>query len=178
MFKAIYNVQEWKGKKTSFHKKYYVFDGLGNVYFETLHEARTHIRLKATKAENLYKYSKNLYCRFTEIYMEKLIDFRIKENIANEVKAILQNCLEAYQYMTKKIFGQYMLGKLKFIYMQFEQLSKLLKADLLTKRLRSEIDIFFSDDNYPSYMGEKSITTPKKEDVTPLSKPRKLRKAV
>lgn len=149
MFKGVYKIERWKGRKTEFHKRYYVFDGLGFFYFETLIEARSYISIKSELLKNLYNSSKSIYKKLSECYFDKLIKFRIHDSDNQIINDYLRDILDCYKFLTKQFFPQYILGKLKHIYNTFLNISKILKLPVLYKTIKALKDSFFIP--YPVY---------------------------
>ncbi|MDR0824306.1 MAG: hypothetical protein LBN74_04385 [Prevotella sp.] len=148
-FKAVYNISLYDGKRTPFHKKYRVYDGLGGVYFDTLQECRSYVLLKSTLLKKLYQSSKSFYKKISEHYFDKVIKFRVTDSVGNKVNDLLSDILGCYRYLTKQYFFQYALSKLRHIYTQYLEIAKLLNMTLLYKSIKSLYDSFFTP--YPEY---------------------------
>lgn len=149
MFKGIYTIKLWKGKRTEFHKKYYVFDGLGSVYFDTLQEARGYVRVKSEQLKHLYNSSKSIYKKLSEHYFNKLLRFRLYDSDNQIINSYLSDCLDCYKFLSKEMFPKYILGKLFYIYDRFLDIANLLNIKLLYNSIKSLKDSFFTP--YPVY---------------------------
>ncbi len=149
MYQGVYSITLWKGKRTSFHKKYFVFDGLGGLFFDTLAEARKYVRIKASLLKKVYTDTKHYYRVLSDIYLDRLVSFRSKESTSNIVNFKLSEILDCYKYLGRSIFPQYSLPKIKFIYTELINISKLLNLKLMTKSLSELFNDFFTP--YPEY---------------------------
>lgn len=149
MFKGVYKIERWKGRKTEFHKRYYVFDGLGSFYFDTLIEARSYVSIKSELLKNLYNSSKSIYKKLSECYFDKLIKFRIHDSDNQIINDYLRDILDSYKFLSKQFFPEYILGKLKHIYNTFLNIANVLKLPVLHKTIKALKDSFFIP--YPVY---------------------------
>lgn len=149
LFKSIYQIELWSGVKTPFHKKYYVFDGLGLLFFDTLQPARSYVVQKSALLESLYNQSKTFYKKLSECYFDRLIKFRILDHDNQTVNCLLRDCLDSYRHLSKPFYPQYILSKLRYIYDCFLRISKVLKMTLLYKTIRHLYDSFYVP--YPVY---------------------------
>lgn len=149
MFKAVYKIERWEGIKTPFHKKYWVFDGLGSKFFDTIIEARIYVSERSNMLKQIYLSSKSIYKKLTEYYFDKLIKFRISDTDNNIINSLLINCLESYKLLSRVIFPQYALSKLKHIYNCFLKIARLLKNRILERTVFSVYESFFTP--YPVY---------------------------
>lgn len=148
-FKSIYVIARWTGVKTLFHKKYYVFDGLGLIFFDTQQQARSYITIKSGLLQKLYTSSKSFYKKLSECYFDRLIKFRILDHDNQMINSILSDILDCYKYLSKPFYSQYILSKLKRIYDCFLSIAKMLNMNLLYKTIRVLYDSFFVP--YPLY---------------------------
>lgn len=149
MFQGVYNISLWKGRRTEFHKKYSVFDGLGSVFFDSLRECRVYVRLKSLQLKNIYEASKNFYKTLSEHYFIKHLSFRLKTHVSNSVNALLCDCLECYKFLSREIFPHYAVNKIKLLLNYFSQLADLLKLKFVKSRVSELRDNFFTE--YPAY---------------------------
>lgn len=149
MFKGVYKVERWTGRKTEFHKRYYVFDGIGFFFFDTLVEARAYICIKASHLKNLYDTSKNIYKKLSECYFDKLIKFRVSDSDNQKINFLLSDCLSCYKFLSRQFFPQYILSKLKHIYTRFLDIANILKLRVLSATIRQIFESFFVP--YPLY---------------------------
>ena len=115
MFKGVFMINKWEGKKTDFHKKYYVFDGLGSMFFNTLVEARGYVTIKSGLLEKMYINAKSIYNKISEHYMNELARFRIRDHVANSINELLKEALSCFKYIGKPELKQYIVAKIKSI---------------------------------------------------------------
>jgi len=148
-FKGVYEISKWRGKRTFFHKKYRVFDGLGTVFFDTLVEARGYVVIKSGQLERLYNSSKAIYKKLSECYLEKLIKFRLYDSVNSTVNLLLRDCLDCYKSLSREIFPQYILSKLKCLYDYFMGIAKVLNLKVLYKTIERLKNCFYTP--YPHY---------------------------
>lgn len=149
MFKGVFKIDRWKGKRTEFHKRYFVYDGLGILYFDTLTEARSYITIKSENFKYVYSTSKTIYKKLSECYFDKLIKFRLNDSDNNIVNDCLRDCLDCYKFLSKQFFPQYILQKLKYIYNIFFKIANILKLRVLYNTILSIYNSFFTP--YPVY---------------------------
>jgi hypothetical protein len=142
-FESVYSIGKWTGKLTWFHKKYYVFDGIGFFFFDTLVESRCFVRLRASCLKNLYNTSKTFYKKLSEHYFDKLIKFRILNTDNNRINSLLCDCLGCYKFLSKQFFPQYIISKLKYIYDCFLSIAKILKMNVLYKTIENVKNSFY-----------------------------------
>lgn len=143
MYKGVYSIEKWKGKRTWFHKKYRVFDGLGSVFFDTLIEARSYVAVRSQQLQKMYEDSKSFYKLLVSYYFDKLISFRVLNADNNRINVLLSDCLDCFKFLSKEIYSQYILSKLKNIYRLFISISALLKMTVLNRTLHSSFNGFF-----------------------------------
>lgn len=168
MYKGVFMIKKNQGKRTQFHKKYRVFDGLGSVYFDTLEECRSYVNIRSKALKNMFERSKQIYLSINEYYIKSLVKFRISEKLNREISNMLCDVLDNFRYMTKQIFMEYMLSKLKFIYLTYLRISKALDMKLLTRNIEMSINAFFVE--YPVYRGAKVDKNLKIETNTAILK--------
>ena len=149
MYKGVYSIEKWKGVRTWFHKKYYVFDGISSVFFDTLSEARIYVVIKSEQLENLYSSAKTIYRQLSEYYLEKLIKFRLHDSTNNIVNGFLKDCLDGFKLLSRGVFPQYAISKLKYIYDCFLSISRHLKMRVLYKTIEGVKNSFYTP--YPRY---------------------------
>jgi hypothetical protein len=149
LFKGIYKIARWTGVVTPFHKKYYVFDGLGLIFFDSLIEARSYVSSKSSLFEKIYNESKFFYKKLSDLYFDRLIKFRLLDSESQLVNNLLRECVFCYSFLSRTFFVQYVLLKLKYIYDCFLNISNILKMNLLYRRIKSLYDSFFVP--YPEY---------------------------
>lgn len=89
MFKNIFKLCEYQGKRTWFHKKYYVFDGCGIIYFSTRLEAYAWIRCRNSALEISFKKVADIYKRLNTHYVNKLLGSS-KYRFTNSDKIVLK----------------------------------------------------------------------------------------
>lgn len=154
MFKVVYDIKEWKGKKTFFHKKYYVFDGLGLVFFDTLSEARSYVSIKSVQLKNVFYETKKIYIRLVNIYLDRMLKFRVYESVSVLVNEYLTEILNTYKYLSSAKFPQYSVSKIKFILNNLFQISDLMNLKLMKASIVTLIDGFTV--NYSTYNSTKN----------------------
>lgn len=153
MYKQIYKIKKWQGISTDFHLKYYVHDGLGMFFFNSLLECRNYVRRKSLHLEIIYNESKKLFNILSSYYFDKLIKFRLYDFDNQKINKLLSDCLNLYSYLSKSSFPQYILPKLRVIYDNFLLISRLLNFKLLENRISKIKTSFFVE--YPIYKSVK-----------------------
>ena len=143
MIKGIYTVELTKGLIKGSRKKYHVFYGDKLIFFDSLSECRSFIRVHSSKLEKLYYRSKELFNILSEKYIDFLVGFRVSESNSRRVGDLLKCIIEHYGYIARSYYKQHLFSKLRAIYSCLLDISRLLNSVLLSKSISFELDNFF-----------------------------------
>lgn len=135
MFKNIFKLCEYQGKRTWFHKKYYVFDGCGIIYFSTRLEAYAWIRGRNSALEISFKKVADIYKRLNTHYVNNVFCRNSKYIDSIRYSFILLEVLGSFHYLTNQRYINNHQNRLKYIIDELIKLSCLFEYQTIEREL-------------------------------------------
>ena len=172
MYKECFEIVKHNIKRDTisrelFFKNYYVFDGIGAVYFWTLKEARSYVLLKSRQLQDMFEYSTVLFSELSAYYAKRLVEFRCYSSISQQINSYLSSCLDVLKYMTSNRKACYMMPKLRVLYGYYLNICKSLNLRVLYGTIIRKFSVLFVD--YPVFCSDDFVSV-KQLNINQLNK--------
>lgn len=135
MFKNIFQMGEYQGQRTWFHKKYYVFDTCGMVFFNTKLEAVSWIKGRNSALELSFKKISQIYRHLNSHYLDNVFCRNGKYLQSSRYSEILIEVLSSFHYLTNQRYVRNHYSRLKYMISELLKLAKLFNYQIVEREL-------------------------------------------
>lgn len=150
MFKRIFSITETpKNRRTWFHKKYRMFDGIGSFHFDTEAELNSFLLSRNRQLKLAYTSLLSIHGRLTDNYINKVYSYSSNSQKALFFAQKMQEVYEVLNYLLKPIYPEYTLSKLIALTRLYMQIADKFNYYFIHKELKGIYDILVIE--YPRY---------------------------
>lgn len=148
MFKNVFQLKKNQGRITEFHKKYFVYDGVGIVYFSTKIEACRFIKHRSDNLLRAFTFIKSIYIDLTTHYIYKVFRISANEDV-RFFNSALSDIMHFFSFMVKgRYFAHYQRYMIKILDI-FKSICTRFNYIFLLKRVLNSCELI--NYNYPLY---------------------------